>query len=262
MLRHRHTLQRRQDGGTQDGRNGSRDTTSRRPTTALNARLARPWSQDVCRICISDRSMEPYGKDDLEQRRERIGTRFSASTARLSPFTLKALGSSRVSRFGAKIRCIGGGQESAVLARGLKRCRHITRSVTALCMVVGLQGTDTPKQPKQSDLVTVRGCLHGLTLTTTADADLGLREFQLTGSRELTKLLKQHSGYVVEITGLLKAGKDAGDARIKEKSGSQGRVYVGVGARAISPETATASPTSSLIEVRSVTNTENRCSPL
>jgi hypothetical protein len=136
----------------------------------------------------------------------------------------------------------------------------ITRSVTALCMVVGLQGTDTPKQPKQADLVTIRGCLHGLTLTTTADTDFGVRQFQLTGKRELTALLKQHSGHIEEITGLLKAGKDAGEARIKEKSGSQGRVYVGVGKRATSPDSAIPTPTVSVIEVRSVTHVENHCS--
>jgi hypothetical protein len=125
-------------------------------------------------------------------------------------------------------------------------------------MVVGLQGTDKSKQPKQSDLMTVRGCLRGLTLTTTADADFGVRQFQLTGSREITALLKRRSGYVEEITGLLKAGKDAGEARIKEKSGSQGRIYVGIGTRTTRPETP--APTVSVIDVRSVMHTENRCS--
>jgi hypothetical protein len=137
--------------------------------------------------------------------------------------------------------------------------QSILRSVTAFCMVVGLQGTDKSKQPKKLDLMTVRGCLHGLTLTTTADADFGVRQFQLTGSRELTALLRQHSGYIEEITGLLKAGKDAGEGRIKEKSGSQGRVYVGIGTRTTGPETQ--APTVSVIDVRTVTHTENRCSP-
>ena len=140
--------------------------------------------------------------------------------------------------------------------------QFMARSVTALYLVVGLQVTDTPKQPQQPDLVTVRGCIHGLTLTTTADADLGVREFQLTGSREMKALLKQHAGHIDEITGLLKSGKDAGDARIKEKSGSQGRVYVGVGTRLTSPTTTeTTVLTASVIDVRSVTDTENRCSP-
>ena len=139
--------------------------------------------------------------------------------------------------------------------------QSITGSLTALCMVVGFQVTDTPKQPKQSDLVTVRGCLHGLTLTTTADADIGVREFQLTAGRELTAVLKQHSGFIEEITGVLKAGKDAGDLRIKEKSGSQGRIYVGVGTRTTSPtSTEAAVPSVSVIDVRSVTHTENSCS--
>jgi hypothetical protein len=139
--------------------------------------------------------------------------------------------------------------------------QFITRSVAALSMVVGFQATDTPKQPKQSDLMIVRGCLHGLTLTTTADAELGVRQFQLSASRELTAVLKTHSGHIDEITGRLKAGKDAGEARIVEKRGSQGRIYVGVGTHSHSPDTPFQAPTASVIEVRGITHTEDRCSP-
>jgi hypothetical protein len=135
--------------------------------------------------------------------------------------------------------------------------RSITHSMTALWMVVGFQGADTPKQPKPSDLVMVRGCLHGLTLTTSAapDFDSAPRQFQLNASRELSGLLKQHTGHMEEITGVLKAGKDAGAARIKEKSGSKGRIYVGAGTTPSTLEI----PTASVVDVRSVRHLENRC---
>ncbi len=67
---------------------------------------------------------------------------------------------------------------------------------------VGTQG-DAPKSSKESDLVTVRGCLRGSTLTTLFEP----RQFQLTSSRELSALLSKHSGHVEEITGRLKVGK-------------------------------------------------------
>jgi hypothetical protein len=141
---------------------------------------------------------------------------------------------------------------------GGEAVKSIAGSVTALCVVIGLQGTDTSKPPKQSDLVTVRGCLQGLRLTTPAAGSLGFgpREFLLSANRETTALLKQHTGHVEEITGLLKAGKDAGATRVKEKRGRKGRVYVGAGSRTA----ATESPASvATIDVRSVTHIEGYC---
>jgi hypothetical protein len=118
------------------------------------------------------------------------------------------------------------------------------------------QGAGTPQSPKQPDLVTVRGCVRGSTLTTAFKP----RQFQLTASRELSALLKRHSGHTEEITGRLKSGDVAGATVIKEKSGSQGRVYVGVGKDAVS-DTSTPSEGLTLpgIEVRSVTHIENSC---
>jgi hypothetical protein len=136
--------------------------------------------------------------------------------------------------------------------------RSLTRFTTALCMVVGFQGTNTPKQPKQSDLVMVRGCLHGLTLTTTSapDFDSDPREFQLRASREIAALLRTHTGHIEEVTGVLKAGKDTGATRMKEKAGAKGKIYAGFGTRTSRAE----NPASvSAIDVRSVTHVGDRC---
>ena len=88
----------------------------------------------------------------------------------------------------------------------------LTRFTTALCVLAGVQGTNPSTPPKQSDLVMVRGCLHGLRLTTlaAADFDADSRVFQLTASRDLAAQLEQHTGHVEEVTGVLKAGKDTG----------------------------------------------------
>lgn len=133
--------------------------------------------------------------------------------------------------------------------------------VAALYMALGVQGADTPKSSKDTDLVTVRGCLHGSTLTTTATTNSqsasAPRQFQLRSSRELAALLKKHTGHLEEVTGVLTAGRDEGAVRVKEKSGSKGRVYVGIGR----DSTAIGNPAAaSVIEVRSVTHVENRCS--
>jgi hypothetical protein len=118
------------------------------------------------------------------------------------------------------------------------------------------QGGVTPQSPKQPDLVTVRGCVRGSILTTAFQP----RQFQLTSSRELSALLKKHSGHTEEITGRLKSGDVAGATVTKEKSGSQGRVYVGVGKDTVK-DTSTPSEdlTLPVIEVRSVTHIENSC---
>jgi hypothetical protein len=136
--------------------------------------------------------------------------------------------------------------------------QFLTRFTTALCVVVGVQGTGPSTQPKQSDLVMVRGCLHGLTLTTlsAADFDADPRTFQLTASRDLAAQLKQHTGHVEEVTGVLKAGKDTGATRVKEKRGTKGRVYGGFGSRTSRAENPGATST---LEVRGVTHVQAHC---
>lgn len=136
--------------------------------------------------------------------------------------------------------------------------QFLTRLTTALCVVAGVQGTAPSTQPKQSDLVMVRGCLHALTLTTlpAADFDANSRVFQLTASRDLAAQLKRHTGHVEEVTGVLKAGKDPGATRVKEKRGTKGRVYGGFGSRT-SREKSVAEV--SAIDVRSVTHIQDGC---
>jgi hypothetical protein len=82
------------------------------------------------------------------------------------------------------------------------------------------------------------------------------RQFQLTSSRELSALLNKHSGHTEEITGRLKSGNVAGASVTKEKTGSQGRVYIGVGTRSSAPSEGVTLP---VIEVRSVTHIEDEC---
>ena len=134
----------------------------------------------------------------------------------------------------------------------------LTRFTSALCVVVGVQGPTPSTQPKQSDLVMVRGCLHGLTLTTLAAVDFEAdpRVFQLTANKDLAAQLKQHAGHVEEVTGVLKAGKDTGATRVKEKRGTNVRVYGGFGTRTSQAESPSAVST---LEVRSVTHVQANC---
>jgi hypothetical protein len=136
--------------------------------------------------------------------------------------------------------------------------QFLARFTTAFCVVVGVQGTIPSTQPKQSDLVMVRGCLHGLSLTTLSavDFDADPRVFQLTASRDLAAQLKQHTGHVEEVTGVLKAGKDTGATRVKEKRGAKGRVYGGFGTRTSRSENPSAVST---LVVRSVTHVQATC---
>jgi hypothetical protein len=122
---------------------------------------------------------------------------------------------------------------------------------------IGAQGGGTPPSPKEPKLVTVRGCVRGSILTTAFQP----RQFQLSSSRELSAILKKHSGHTEEITGRLKSGDVAGATVIKEKSGSQGRVYVGVGKDRVKDTLAAPEGLNlPVIEVRSVTHIENSCS--
>ena len=136
--------------------------------------------------------------------------------------------------------------------------QFLTRFTSVLCVAVGVQGTNPSTQPKQSDLVMVRGCLHGLTLTTLAAVDFEAdpRVFQLTANKDLAAQLKQHAGHVEEVTGVLKAGKDTGATRVKEKRGTNVRVYGGFGTRTSQAESPSAIST---LEVRSVTHIQDGC---
>src|SRR5437762_237476 len=96
---------------------------------------------------------------------------------------------------------------------------------------VAITGADTPKS-KNSDLVTVRGCLHGQVLTTideTGTNGHAPQRFNLTGDRRTLQTLKEHSSHLEEITGVLKGGPADGGVKIAEKPIDKGRIYIGVG---------------------------------
>jgi hypothetical protein len=127
-----------------------------------------------------------------------------------------------------------------------------------------IHAADTPKTEKDPHLVTVRGCLHGLVLTTTDETGTNMpfpQRFDLTGDRRTLKQLEDYSGHFLELTGVIKRGPANGGIRITEKPIPKGRVYVGVGStpatvRGQSPEGPGAATT---LDVRNFTDID-RCS--
>src|SRR3954471_18752461 len=109
--------------------------------------------------------------------------------------------------------------------------RHVC--VVLGCIVVAssgfaLRAADTPRTSKDSNLVTVRGCLHGLEITTfdeTGTNGVPPQRFRLTGDRETLGELKKHSGHFEEITGMLTSGTANGGMRTGEKRIPKGRIY-------------------------------------
>src|SRR6266446_4813736 len=106
-------------------------------------------------------------------------------------------------------------------------------SLSAVCVLtaVAIAIADTPKS-KNSDLVTVRGCVHGQVLTTIDETGTNAhspQRFNLTGDRRTLQTLKEHSGHLEEITGVLKGGTADGGVKIAEKPIDKGRIYIGVG---------------------------------
>src|SRR5215831_4433452 len=87
-------------------------------------------------------------------------------------------------------------------------------------------------EPKSSDLVTVRGCVHGTGITTIDESGtngMPPQRFNITGSRAMLSALKKHSGHLEEVTGTLKRGSGDGSTHVGEKKIDKGRVYIGVG---------------------------------
>jgi hypothetical protein len=143
---------------------------------------------------------------------------------------------------------------------------RLTRSAAlALCLpasTVALRAADTP-QPQKSDLVTVRGCLHGHEITTIDESGtngIPPQRFVLTGNRRTLAALKKHSGHLEEVTGTLKGGTANGGTRIVEKHIDKGRVYMGVGSAPFEqPGTAGDPGAASTIEVRDFVHVGERC---
>jgi len=129
-------------------------------------------------------------------------------------------------------------------------------AATCCCAAVTVRGRSDPPASKTSNLITVRGCLNGRVLTATDRSGMtdSIRRFDLTGSKEMTKLLKEHSGHMEEVTGTLKELSPAGPI-VKEKTMGKNRFYVGAG-KTEAPPPDTAKPS---IAVRDLTHLAGQC---
>jgi hypothetical protein len=121
---------------------------------------------------------------------------------------------------------------------------------------VALHASQEPSARKASNLVTVRGCLTGLVLATPEDTDMQdhSRTFDLTASRELKKLLKEHNGHMEEVTGVVSGNTNGADV-VKEKQAGKNRIYIGAAKRTEPPNPAVRPS----IAVRAVTHVADRC---
>ncbi len=137
-------------------------------------------------------------------------------------------------------------------------------TTVGIVAAVAPQGdTSTPK--KDPPLVTVRGCLQGIVLTTTHETGTNTvvhQAFTLTGDRSTVKQLKMLAGHLVEITGTLKGGTGDTGGRVAEKPITKGRVYVGVGSTPVTnptqPQSSPPGP-SATIDVRAYTDVALQC---
>jgi hypothetical protein len=146
------------------------------------------------------------------------------------------------------------------------RSRAVPLALTsALCFAAAglLAAADTP-EPKSSDLVTVRGCVHGTDVSTvdqTGTNGVAPQKFHLTGSRATLAVLKKHSGHFEEITGTLKRGTGDGGARVGEKKIDKGRIYMGVGSAPFErPGVTSDVGATSTLEIRDFVHIGDRCS--
>jgi len=124
-------------------------------------------------------------------------------------------------------------------------------AIGAALSIAGTTLAQTPPQSKQSDLVTVRGCLHGSEITSEG------RRFRLTGDKRLMRELKAHEDHIEEVTGRLKDGTGNGGTHIKEWQTGKTHVYAGGGN---APVKSAADPdASSTLELRDFTHIQNKC---
>jgi len=136
--------------------------------------------------------------------------------------------------------------------------------LSASCLAAGsfsvaLASADPQQIKNSTDQVTVRGCLHGLVLTTQDESGTNLptpHKFRLTGDRTTLDALRKHSGHVEEVTGRRKDGKASAGFAVGEKRIKKGRIYVGAGSAPV--READPIPDSS-IEVREFTHVNDRC---
>jgi hypothetical protein len=145
--------------------------------------------------------------------------------------------------------------------------RGLIFTVATAGLTIALPAAARGQQPSSKpspNSVTVRGCVEGRVLTTTDDSSIGdgRHTFDLTSEKQMRALLKEHSGHIEEVTGVLKAGDGNGTVTVKEKNvGSKGRAYVGAGRTdPPSPSTTSEAVVRSSISVRSLTHIANDCS--
>jgi hypothetical protein len=91
--------------------------------------------------------------------------------------------------------------------------------------------SDVVKNSRDSDPITLRGCLHGKTLKVTrSDDPLGpeTKTFSLHLSKALATALREHEGHEEEITGVLRhTARAMGGTKSKVMNGGKTKVTVG-----------------------------------
>src|SRR6476646_11841570 len=91
--------------------------------------------------------------------------------------------------------------------------------------------SDVVKKSRDSDPISLRGCLHGKTLKVTrSDDPLGpeTKSFSLHLSKALATALREHEGHEEEITGVLRhTARSMGGTKSKVMNGGRTKVTVG-----------------------------------
>jgi hypothetical protein len=127
----------------------------------------------------------------------------------------------------------------------------------------GLRAAANTPQNGTTNLVTVRGCLHGQEITTvdeTGTNGAAPQRFRITDDRETLSELKKHSGHFEEVTGTLTSGTADGGLRVGEKRIPKGRIYVGAGRQPFErPGTASDPAALSTLALRDFKHLASRC---
>jgi len=91
--------------------------------------------------------------------------------------------------------------------------------------------SDVVNKSRDSDPITLRGCLHGKTLKVTrSDYPLGpeIKTFSLHLSKTLATALREHEGHEEEVTGVLHhTARSMGGTKSKVMNGGKTKVTVG-----------------------------------
>jgi hypothetical protein len=127
----------------------------------------------------------------------------------------------------------------------LKRANSRRVSLAAAALVIlsfapVLAQTPAPAPPSdvksasKNNALTLRGCLEGSLLTKIEPrefATVAPPEVRLSASRAMRKLLKEHNGAYVEVTGTLKGYDNVATGGLTVKDTGKTRVYVGASER-------------------------------